>query len=195
MEEITFLVNGVEMKEAVVQKVNKTLDRVEKKIGAIEKGYLSICADVAYLYDNKAFHVTGHKNIYDLCADRFGMARGTVSNLIKIYRHYGEDYKLPADVTARKLTELLAEIKETENPRLDTSAEASQDANGYSSNVVDGEIKEVASKPAKKPEVYTFEVDTPDWNLRDFLGSIAEQIDSENQELPVGMTIKVEVNR
>ena len=118
----TTMINYTEREAVDVTAVNRATDRISKKIGAISKGYLQIAGDVALLRDLKGWQITGHRNLYDLCADQFGMARGTVSNLTRIYDAYGSDYKIPVDIQSRPITALLAELKALDAGREDKDA-------------------------------------------------------------------------
>ena len=102
-----------------VKTVEAAIDRVSKKLITISNGYLSIVGDVAHLYDLKAWEVTKHNNIYEMCEAKFdGMARGTVNNLLSIFKRFGdkETYKLTAeasneDGSPRSVRSLLEQIK------------------------------------------------------------------------------------
>lgn len=74
--------------------IDKSITRIEKEVSKISKGYINIAGDVAILYDSKAYKEKGYKNIYDMCSDLFGMARGTVSNLRNINERFCIDYKI-----------------------------------------------------------------------------------------------------
>lgn len=74
--------------------IDKSITRIEKEVSKISKGYINIAGDVAKLYDSKAYKEKGYKNIYDMCANLFGMARGTVSNLRNINERFCIDYKI-----------------------------------------------------------------------------------------------------
>ena len=86
------------MKENALQlstvEIDKSITRIEKEVSKISKGYINIAGDVAKLYDSKAYKEKGYKNIYDMCAGLFGMARGTVSNLRNINERFYIDYKI-----------------------------------------------------------------------------------------------------
>ena len=162
--ENTVMINGYEIGVATSKEIEKRIKKVDSKINAISKGYLSICGDVAYFRDNKAHLVTGNKNLYDLCAERFGMARGTVSNLVHIYDRWGSDYELPDDIGKRKITELLAELKELkklEDPDAGNGGEDSETGD-------DGEDPQNDS--AVSPHAtYSFEVHSNDWSMADIV--------------------------
>lgn len=105
--------------------IGKIIKRVSSNIKKIEGGYLAIVGDVAHLYALKAYEQQGYANIYDMCADLWGMSRGTTHNLLSIARRYcAEDYTLTEAAQGKKVTELLKEIKEEKKPKImDKSAE------------------------------------------------------------------------
>lgn len=74
--------------------IDKSITRIEKEVSKISKGYINIAGDVAKLYDSNSYKEKGYKNIYDMCGDLFGMARGTVSNLRNINERFCIDYKI-----------------------------------------------------------------------------------------------------
>lgn len=91
--------------------IDKSITRIEKEVSKISKGYINIAGDVAKLYDSKAYKEKGYKNIYDMCVDLFGMARGTVSNLRNINERFCIDYKINPLYNSYSMRALLTMIK------------------------------------------------------------------------------------
>lgn len=165
--ENTIMINGYEIDVATSKEIEKRIKKVGSKINAISKGYLSICGDVAYFRDTKAHLITGHKNLYDLCAERFGMARGTVSNLVQIYDRWGSDYALSDAIGKRKITELLAELKELKKLEDPDAGNGGEDP-GTGDVGEDGEDPENGS--AVSPHAaYSFEVHSADWSMENIV--------------------------
>lgn len=166
--------------------INDAIERVSKKIENIGKGYLSIVGDVARLYDLKAWKVTGHKNIYELCADKFGMARGTVANLRSVFDRYGdrETYKLTDECDGMSLREMLAQIASENKAAL-------EDKNGTSEGEGEGEGAG-AGKKTKKVETHvniSFDLASDDWTTETVLAEIKKQLDEANVEFVYGATV------
>lgn len=167
--------------------INDAIERVSKKIENIGKGYLSIVGDVARLYDLKAWKVTGHKNIYELCADKFGMARGTVANLRAVFDRYGdrETYKLTDECDGMSLREMLAQIASENKAAL-------EDKNGTSEGEGEGEGGESAGKKGKKVETLvniSFDLASDDWTTETVLSEIKKQLDEAGVEFVDGATV------
>lgn len=166
---------------AIIEKVQKTLSK-------IEKGYLSIAGDVARLRDGKAWKKTGHKNLYDLCAECFGMSRGTVSNMCQIYDRFGDgDYKLEKEAGEKKVTELLSIIKEEKEPEKKPEEIGEQ------------VIEEKPKKGKRKRTVQTFEYTTIE---REHLVDIMSDLTSDLRQsifadgrVPEEYTIEISIKR
>ena len=45
------------------KKINAAISRVSKKLDSIQRGYLSIVGDVAYLNEIQAYRLSGYKSI------------------------------------------------------------------------------------------------------------------------------------
>ena len=71
-----------------VEEFNTIINRIITNINAIENGYMGIAGDVLHLYNTKAYMLADYQNIYDMCNDLYGMARGTVSNIINVAKRY-----------------------------------------------------------------------------------------------------------
>ena len=71
-----------------VEEFNTIINRINTNINAIENGYMGIAGDVLYLYNTQAYLLADYQNIYDMCNDLYGMARGTVSNIINVAKRY-----------------------------------------------------------------------------------------------------------
>lgn len=71
-----------------VDEFNTIINRINTNINAIENGYMGIAGDVLHLYNTKAYMLADYQNIYDMCNDLYGMARGTVSNIINVAKRY-----------------------------------------------------------------------------------------------------------
>lgn len=155
--------------------INAAIDRISKKVENIGKGYLDIVGDVARLRSLEAWKVTGHKSLYDLCADKFGMARGTVANLEAVFKKYGdpETFKLTNACAGMSLREMLAAISE-EKKALKGEV-AGEPADGEES----GEAGDKGSK--KKAESLisiTWELAGDDWNVEAILEEIRKQLEA-----------------
>lgn len=165
--------NGIDA--ATEKKVNSTVAKIEKKIGTIEKGYLSIIGDVAYLAEHDGHKVTGHKNIYELCKDKFGMARGTVHNLLAIYEHFGENYALKDDYKEMSLRKMLEQIKnEKEAQKLIEAGDPVVDEEGE-----EGEGESTSKKSTKKTSLVDFNfANAEKWTLDELFDHIREELES-----------------
>ena len=106
------VLKGEVINTADEQAVNDAIERISAKVDTIGRGYLDIVGDVARLRKLEAWKITGHKNLYELCADKFGMAKGTVHNLEQVFKKYGdpETFKLTDACAGMSLREMLANI-------------------------------------------------------------------------------------
>lgn len=159
------------------KKINAAVARIEKKIGTIEKGYLGIIGDVAYLAENDGAKALGYKNIYELCADKFGMARGTVHNLLSIYKRFGDgNYGLTDEANGLGVRAMLAQIKNEADAR-----KALEDNGGATVTDGDGdEDNEDTSKDSKaKVDIIDFDFTNADkWSVDDLLDKIREELEA-----------------
>ena len=165
------------------------IEHVKKSIAKIEKGYLSIAGDVAKLRDGQAWKKTGHKNLYDLCADCFGMSRGTVSNMCHVYDRFGNgDYKLEKEAGEKKLTELLTIIKEEKQAEKGQAPEKEQEPE-----------QEKPKRGKRKSKVYSTEYTTIEPEnlseiMRDLLYDLRASTFKDNS-VPEGCTIEIIIKR
>lgn len=158
------------------KKINAAVARIEKKIGTIEKGYLGIIGDVAYLAENDGAKALGYKNIYELCADKFGMARGTVHNLLSIYKRFGDgNYKLTDEANGLGVRAMLAQIKNEADAR-----KALEDNGGATVTDGDDEDTDSTSKDSKaKVDIIDFDFTNADkWSVDDLLDKIREELEA-----------------
>lgn len=161
--------------------IDETITRVADTMRKIEQGYLSVVGDVKRLYDLKAWTVTGHKNIYELCADKFGMSRGTVSNLRQIgERFVGDDYELIEEASGLGVRAMLEQIAQEKKKALPDKEGEKTDAQG----------EPFIEEPKASHTGYGLRfVSTPledisieeDGELEAFLSSLADQIRSSGE--------------
>lgn len=154
--------------------INAAIDRIASKVENIGKGYLDIVGDVARLRKFEAWKLTGHKSLYALCADKFGMARGTVANLEAVFKKYGdpETFTLTDACAGMSLRAMLAEIDAEKRAAL-------EDKNGTPAE--DGGDGEAPADGKKKGKVetlvsITWELAGDDWNTDAILEQIAKQL-------------------
>ena len=161
------------------KKVNAAMKRIEKSVEAVKKQYINIIGDVAYLHDTKAHKLTGHKDFYALCADRFEMSRGMTSYLINVYARFGDgNYKGLADeYKDRSLRSMIDELKNEKNARKALE-------NNVGESVVDEDENEDAtngSKSRKRETIVDFDFTNADaWSLEDLMDKIREELESAN---------------
>lgn len=155
--------------------INAAINRISKKVENIGKGYLDIVGDVARLRSLEAWKVTGHKSLYDLCADKFGMARGTVANLEAVFKKYGdpETFKLTDACAGMSLREMLAAISEEKKALKGEVA---------GEPVVGEESGEAGDKGGKKKSEslisISWELAGDDWNVEAILEEIRKQLEA-----------------
>lgn len=180
MENVTsnsVIVAGKSYEPETLERIKETMARIHKEIKKIEGGYLAITGDVAYLYDSQAWHGTGHKNIYDLCADKFGMSRATVHNLLTIYRHYGDgNYHLNESIKDKKITTLLKEIKDLSKLAAEVQREElglNGSSEGSAGNSPEPEKTQERRKQLLKVEITT---ETPDWTKEELAQELVKRM-------------------
>ena len=156
--------------------INAAIDRISSKVVSIGRGYLDIVGDVARLRNLKAWKITGHKSLYDLCADKFGMSRATVGNLEAVFKKYGnpETYTLKDECANMSLREMLSNIAEEKKAlKGETAGEPA-----------DGEAGDGAGEaPAKKGKAQTlinvtWELAGDDWDIDAILDNIRKQLEA-----------------
>lgn len=180
---------------ATEKKINTTVTRVEKQVKKIENGYLSIIGDVAYLKESNAHKVTGHKNFYELCADKFGMSRGSVHNILTVYEHFGENYALKDEYKEMTLRQMLAQIKnENDASKLLESNEAGD------GEVLDGDGDgESADKQESKKRVTIVDFDftcADEWTVDAVIEKMRtelEKLESSTLEAGAHVTFTIDV--
>ena len=94
------------------KKIYQTLERAKVKFDKIQKGYIELVGDIAYLNEMQAYKLTGHKSIYSLCAEKFGMGRTMVYNLLQVYARFGKNYELIEEAKDLTLRQMLGQIKD-----------------------------------------------------------------------------------
>lgn len=108
--------------DADQKKINSAIARVTKQIEKIQKGYIALVGDIAYLNDMQAHTLNGYKSFYTFCAEKFGIGRTMVYNLLLIYSRYGENYDLTEEAKELSVRQMLSQIKD-EKKALETKAE------------------------------------------------------------------------
>lgn len=186
MENVTacsVIVAGQSYEQETLERIKEVMARIHKEIKKIEGGYLAITGDVAYLYDSQAWHGTGHKNIYDLCADKFGMSRATVHNLITIYRHYGDgNYHLNESIKDKKITSLLKEIKDLNKLAAEVQREELGIATTSGGSAGNGSEPEPAKEKRKQLLKVEITTETPDWSKEE----LARELVNRMGDLAIG---------
>lgn len=183
-----------------VKTVEAAIDRVSKKLVTISNGYLSIVGDVAHLYDLKAWEVTKHNNIYEMCENKFdGMARGTVNNLLSIFKRFGdkETYKLTAeafneDGSPRSVRSLLEQIK-TEKKAL--KAEKNGGAIGDGEGNGEGNDGEDTKKKAETLANISFDIIGGEWDAEAIAEELKKAIEKAQADLSQDCTITLTITR
>ena len=173
--------------------VAEVIDRITEKVDAIGRGYLDIVGDVARLYDLKGWTITGHKNIYELCADKFGMARGTVSNLRKVFERYGDKdtYKLTDEADGLSLRAMLANIA-SENQA------AIADKNGAAESEDGGEATAEAPAKNKKPETICnieFDILGGEWDVEALAAELKAMMEKAEADLSKDCKVTLTITR
>ena len=172
------IIRGFSYDQETLEKIKEVMSNISKTISKIEGGYLSICGDVAYLYDTQAWHASGHKNIYDLCADKYGMSRGTVQNLRTIYEHYGDgNYKLSGSIGDKKITDLLKEIKDLKKLAAEVHREEIKNGTGPASQEAPGDEPEKPQREKRK-QLLKVEITTEsaDWSREELAAELVKRM-------------------
>ena len=166
-----------------------SIEKVTKKIDTIGKGYISIIGDVAKIKALKGWKYTGNKDFYELCADRFGMARGTVSNLMKIFERYGdkETFKLTDECKDMSVREMLRNIESEKQAAI-------EDKGGDGDGDGNGEVKD--GKKNTKPEVLVsidFETVGDGWDAKAIINALSVQLEEALAEVTLGAGEKIQL--
>lgn len=184
-----------------IKTVEAAIDRVNKKLVTISSGYLSIVGDVAHLYDLKAWEVTKHNNIYEMCENKFdGMARGTVNNLLSIFKRFGdkETYKLTAeafneDGSPRSVRSLLEQIKtEKKALKAEKNGGAIGDGDGNGEGNGDGED---TKKKAETLANISFDIIGGEWDAEAIAEELKKAIEKAQADLSQDCTITLTITR
>lgn len=69
---------------------NKLDSTIRQGMENVEKTSLDIAFAIFQIQQRGLFKVEGYKNIYDYCASKYGIARGTVNNFTQIVCRFGE---------------------------------------------------------------------------------------------------------
>lgn len=173
------------------KQVTAAIERISAKVEKIGKGYLDIVGDVARLRALKAWKITGHKSMYDLCADKFGMSRATVGNLEAIFAKYGdkETYKLTDEAEGLSVRQMLANIKSEKTAELEDKGGESED----------GESNGNGGKGGKGGKIETLTNLSiqlgADWSIEEILEEIKAQLTEQNAVYPEGATLTLTITK
>ena len=166
-------------------------DKVEK----ISNGYISVVGTVAWLYSVKGWKKDGYRNIYELGAAKWGMAKTTVHNLLKIFERYGdkETYKLTAEADGLSVRQMLAEIA------AEKRAELGVEEGGEGDGECEGGNGGKSSKGKKdKGEVLLnidFELVGDDWNGEAIAKKLTEQLNEIKDAFADGATVTLTITK
>lgn len=184
-----------------VKTVEAAIDRVSKKLITISNGYLSIVGDVAHLYDLKAWEVTKHNNIYEMCEAKFdGMARGTVNNLLSIFKRFGdkETYKLTAEASnedgaPRSVRSLLEQIK-TEKKALKAEKNGGAIGDGEGNGDGNGDGEDTKKKVETLANI-SFDIIGGEWDAEAIAEELKKAIEKAQADLSQDCTITLTITR
>ncbi len=174
------------------KQVTAAIERISAKVEKIGKGYLDIVGDVARLRALKAWKITGHKSMYDLCADKFGMSRATVGNLEAIFARYGnkETFKLTDEAEGLSVRQMLANIKSEKTAELEDKNGESAEGDGNGAGAGKGEKK-------GKIETLTsisFEI-SAEWSIDEMLEELKAQLTEQGAVYPDGATLTLTITK
>ena len=172
------IVGGYAYEPETLDRIKQVMSNIQEKISKIESGYLSICGDVAYLYDTQAWKASGHKNIYELCEARFGMSRGTVQNLRSIYENFGDgNYHLSESIQDKKITDLLKEIKKIKKLAAEVAAAEGQ-AREQLIQGAGSDPESEAPPKEKRKQLMKIEITTEssDWSKEELAGELVKRM-------------------
>lgn len=183
------VLKGEVINTADEQAVNDAIERISAKVDTIGRGYLDIVGDVARLRKLEAWKITGHKNLYELCADKFGMAKGTVHNLEQVFKKYGdpETFKLTDACAGMSLREMLANIAAEKKAAIEETSGAPADGDG------NGEADGKKKGKAQTVIDITWELAGDDWNAEAILEELKKQLESNpdaKDAFPDGANVK-----
>lgn len=173
--------------------INAAIGRISTVIDTIGRGYLEIVGDVARLRKFEAWKLTGHKNLYELCADKFGMSKGTVHNLEVVFKKYGdpETFQLTDACAGMSLREMLQNI----------DAEKKAIAGEVAGEAADGDGNGEATD-GKKTKTQTiinvsYELAGDDWDVDAILDEIRKQLEQNpdaKEAFPDGATVNFTIS-
>ena len=183
------VLKGEVISTADEQAVNDAIERITAKVDTIGRGYLDIVGDVARLRKLEAWKITGHKNLYELCADKFGMAKGTVHNLEQVFKKYGdpETFKLTDACAGMSLREMLANIAAEKKAMIEETSGAPADGDG------DGEADSKKKGKAQTVIDITWELAGDDWNVDAIIEELRKQLENNpdaKEAFPDGANVK-----
>lgn len=173
--------------------INAAIGRISTVIDTIGRGYLEIVGDVARLRKFEAWKLTGHKNLYELCADKFGMSKGTVHNLEVVFKKYGdpETFQLTDACAGMSLREMLQNIDAEKKAIAGEVAGEAADGDG------NGEAPD--SKKTKTQTIInvSYELAGDDWDADAILDEIRKQLEQNpdaKEAFPDGATVNFTIS-
>ena len=174
--------------------INAAIGRISTVIDTIGRGYLEIVGDVARLRKFEAWKLTGHKNLYELCADKFGMSKGTVHNLEVVFKKYGdpETFQLTDACAGMSLREMLQNIDAEKKAIAGEVAGEAADGDGNGGEATD-------SKKTKAQTIISvsYELAGDDWDADAILDEIRKQLEQNpdaKEAFPDGATVNFTIS-
>lgn len=174
--------------------INAAIGRISTVIDNIGRGYLEIVGDVARLRKFEAWKLTGHKNLYELCADKFGMSKGTVHNLEVVFKKYGdpETFQLTDACAGMSLREMLQNIDAEKKAIAGEVAGEAADGDGNGGEATD-------SKKTKAQTIISvsYELAGDDWDADAILDEIRKQLEQNpdaKEAFPDGATVNFTIS-
>lgn len=174
--------------------INAAIGRISTVIDRIGRGYLEIVGDVARLRKYEAWKLTGHKNLYELCADKFGMSKGSVHNLEVVFKKYGdpETFQLTDACAGMSLRQMLDNI----------DAEKKAIAGEVAGEAADGDGNGGEAANGKKTKAQTlinvsYELAGDDWYIEAILDEIRKQLEQNpdaKEAFPDGATVNFTIS-
>lgn len=173
--------------------INAAIGRISTVIDTIGRGYLEIVGDVARLRKFEAWKLTGHKNLYELCADKFGMSKGTVHNLEVVFKKYGdpETFQLTDACAGMSLREMLQNIDAEKKAIAGEVAGEAADGDG------NGEATDSKKTKAQTLINVSYELAGDDWDVEAILDEIRKQLEQNpdaKEAFPDGATVNFTIS-
>lgn len=173
--------------------INAAIGRISTVIDTIGRGYLEIVGDVARLRKFEAWKLTGHKNLYELCADKFGMSKGTVHNLEVVFKKYGdpETFQLTDACAGMSLREMLQNIDAEKKAIAGEVAGEAADGDG------NGEATDSKKTKAQTLISVSYELAGDDWDADAILDEIRKQLEQNpdaKEAFPDGATVNFTIS-